>query len=282
MASLWRTQRPRFPHYISDGNGRDYYIKYNNAGYWEGQVKIYKKPEMLGSKICQFYIDYFVIVLFMCSFGDFLFLKDVFNTNIWSWVNVITFSALIIIPYDKLLRRDYLKVNKYDLYKKEYKDCIDFTEDYERINPINQKEGKINYLKKLKEREIISETEYHNCLKDIYNINIMQVYYKTIKNNEKVDIDIKEYNDVNDNKISNNNEINKINSGINMENNKINNLINNASFASNENLNKNKKKVKKKKKALNKNPLNLNKLNFFNSQDIFDNIVGNNDNNNQD
>ena len=45
MASLWRTQRPRFPHYISDGNGRDYYIKYNNAGYWEGQFKVFKKPD---------------------------------------------------------------------------------------------------------------------------------------------------------------------------------------------------------------------------------------------
>ena len=45
MASLWRTQRPRFPQYISDGNGRDYYIKYNNAGYWDGQFKIYKKPD---------------------------------------------------------------------------------------------------------------------------------------------------------------------------------------------------------------------------------------------
>ena len=45
MASLWRTQRPRFPHYISDGNGRDYYIKYNNAGYWEDQFKISKKPD---------------------------------------------------------------------------------------------------------------------------------------------------------------------------------------------------------------------------------------------
>ena len=45
MASLWRTQRPRFPRYVSDGNGRDYYIKYNNAGYWEGQSKIYKKPD---------------------------------------------------------------------------------------------------------------------------------------------------------------------------------------------------------------------------------------------
>lgn len=45
MANLWRTQRPRFPLYTSDGNGRDYYIKYNNAGYWENQFKIIKKPD---------------------------------------------------------------------------------------------------------------------------------------------------------------------------------------------------------------------------------------------
>ena len=45
MANLWRTQRPRFPLYASDGNGRDYYIKYNNAGYWENQFKIIKKPD---------------------------------------------------------------------------------------------------------------------------------------------------------------------------------------------------------------------------------------------
>ena len=45
MANLWRTQRPRFPLYSSDGNGRDYYIKYNNAGYWDDQFKIIKKPD---------------------------------------------------------------------------------------------------------------------------------------------------------------------------------------------------------------------------------------------
>lgn len=45
MASLWRTQRPRFPQYISDGSGRDYYIKFNNAGYWEDQFKVKKKPD---------------------------------------------------------------------------------------------------------------------------------------------------------------------------------------------------------------------------------------------
>ena len=45
MANLWRTQRPRFPQYTSDGSGRDYYIKFNNAGYWDDQFKIQKKPE---------------------------------------------------------------------------------------------------------------------------------------------------------------------------------------------------------------------------------------------
>ena len=45
MANLWRTQRPRFPLYQSDGFGRDYYIKYTNGGYWENQFNLTKKPD---------------------------------------------------------------------------------------------------------------------------------------------------------------------------------------------------------------------------------------------
>ena len=45
MANLWRTQRPRFPLYESDGLGRDYYIKYTNGGYWENQFYLTKKPD---------------------------------------------------------------------------------------------------------------------------------------------------------------------------------------------------------------------------------------------
>ena len=44
MSNLWRTHRPRIPTYISDGSGRDYYIKYNNAGYWDEQYKMHLKP----------------------------------------------------------------------------------------------------------------------------------------------------------------------------------------------------------------------------------------------
>ena len=45
MASLWRTQRPRFPLYIPDGRGRDYYIKYDNGGYWSTQFTLKKNPD---------------------------------------------------------------------------------------------------------------------------------------------------------------------------------------------------------------------------------------------
>ena len=44
-SSLWRTQRPRFPLYIPDGRGRDYYIKFDNGGYWSTQFNIKKKPD---------------------------------------------------------------------------------------------------------------------------------------------------------------------------------------------------------------------------------------------
>ena len=45
MSSLWRTQRPRFPLYIPDGRGRDYYIKFDNGGYWSTQFSLKKKPD---------------------------------------------------------------------------------------------------------------------------------------------------------------------------------------------------------------------------------------------
>ena len=50
MAAIWRTGRPRFPRYVSDGRGRDYYIMYDNGGYWEDQFKLLKKPDYEYSK----------------------------------------------------------------------------------------------------------------------------------------------------------------------------------------------------------------------------------------
>ena len=45
MTSLWRTERPRFPLYSPDGRGRDYYIKFDNGGYWADQFQLRKVPD---------------------------------------------------------------------------------------------------------------------------------------------------------------------------------------------------------------------------------------------
>lgn len=55
MANLWRTQRPRFPLYQSDGFGRDYYIKYTNGGFWDDQFILTKKPDYVRSKYNNFH-----------------------------------------------------------------------------------------------------------------------------------------------------------------------------------------------------------------------------------
>ena len=55
MANLWRTQRPRFPLYQSDGLGRDFYIKYTNGGFWEDQFVISKKPDYIRPKYNNFH-----------------------------------------------------------------------------------------------------------------------------------------------------------------------------------------------------------------------------------
>ena len=253
---------------------------------------IYKKPEMIGEKICKFYIDYFVIALFVYGLGDYFFLKETYNNNIWSLVSIITFGAFIFIPYIKLLNRDYLNINKCDFYQKEYKDCLEFMQDYERANPINKKEGKINYLKKLKEKEIITENELNNYIKDIYNVNIMQIFYK---NKHKMKDSIKKYSNIINNNINNllnnnDNLINNDNNLINSENNNDNNLIindnnltnnNNVDLSSNINININnnktttkKKIIKKKKKSLIIKPLDLNQVNDLNSnsKDVYNNF----------
>ena len=220
------------------------------------------------------YINYFVIILFVYTIGDLFLLRNTFDTNIWTWINLITFGTLIFIPYSKLITIDYLKVNKYDIFRKEYKNCIDIIQDYERVNPINQKEGKINYLKKLKSKEIISENEHQNYLKDIYNINIMQIYYKN-KNREDLKKNNNEIENVNVKQNRNNKDSDKINDEININNIKNIDLNNNASFSSNAKIDSTKKKLKKKKKPLADNQLNLNKLNASSSNDIFANVDGN-------
>jgi hypothetical protein len=156
-------------------------------GYWLEKfnfANMYKKPEMLNRQLAEFYISYFILVFFAYGVGDYIFLRDVYDSKIWSLINIIAFGILIIIPYHRLLSKEYFDVEESELNNKKYNDAyFSFRIDYERANPMTKKEGTVNYLKKLRNENMIDENTYRKQLEDINNANLMDLYYKQRFNN---------------------------------------------------------------------------------------------------
>ena len=150
-------------------------------GYWLEKYNFanrYKKPEMLNRQLAEFYVSYFIVVFFAYGVGDYIFLKDVYDSKIWSLINIIAFGILIIIPYHRLLSRDFFDVQESMLDKRKFDEAyLSFYTDYERANPMTKKEGNINYLNKLKNENLIDEETYRKMLKEINNANLMELYY---------------------------------------------------------------------------------------------------------
>ena len=148
---------------------------------------IYKRPEMLNEELCKEYVNHFILAIFACGVGDYIFKSDVYETKIWSLINIILFGCLIIIPYYYFI--DYIMKNNLDLKEsKVHKKKLDevyynFYNDYERANPMTMKRGRINYLKSLKERGIISDTIYTKNIQNLDNVNLMKLYYTAINHN---------------------------------------------------------------------------------------------------
>ena len=156
-------------------------------GYWLEKfnfANMYKKPEMLNRQLAEYYVSYFILVFFAYGVGDYIFLKDVYDSSIWSLINIIVFGILIIIPYHRLLSKEYFDVEESELNNKKYNDAyFSFRIDYERANPMTKKEGTINYLTKLRNENKIDEKTYGKLLEDINNANLMDLYYKQRFNN---------------------------------------------------------------------------------------------------
>ena len=144
-------------------------------------VKMYKKPIMLNSKIIEIYSNYFIINLLIVSLADYSFLKDVFNSNMWITVNLILFSILTILPYNKVLSVDLIQINESDIKAEElYEDYFyNFFNDYERNNPITKKEGIKHFLDKLLEKFLITKNEYDDILRNYEHMNLLEIYYKS-------------------------------------------------------------------------------------------------------
>ena len=147
-------------------------------------ANMYKKPEMINRHIDEFYVSYFIVVFFAYGVGDYIFLRDVYDSKKLSLVNIIVFGILIIIPYHRILSKEYFDVEESELnYRKYDDDYLSFPLDYERANPMTRKEGITNYLTKLIGLCLIDEKTYRKQLEEINNTNLMDLYYKQRTNN---------------------------------------------------------------------------------------------------
>ena len=144
--------------------------------------KLYKRPEMINSKICEFYSNYFIINIFMLAIGDYIFTKDNIPNNKWPLFNIIFFGILLLIPYNQILAFDFLGINESDLKQEKYEDIFfTFYNDYERSNPMTKKEGIKRFVNKLREKNFIEENHYKNIIENLENINLMELYYESKK-----------------------------------------------------------------------------------------------------
>ena len=143
--------------------------------------KMYKRPEMLNSKICEFYSNYFIFSFFMLCIGDYIFLRDIYRDTSWAISNLVIFGILLIIPYNQILIFDFIGIDESEIKKDQnYEDYyFSFFNDYEKNNPITKKEGIKHFLKKLKEKALISNKDYDIILKNFENVNLLEIYYKS-------------------------------------------------------------------------------------------------------
>lgn len=143
-------------------------------------LRIYKKPTMFDHTLCFFYIDYFVFALFVYGIGNWVFLAKSLRTHFYEYFNIIFYGLLCIIPYHRLLRSCDLSKSYENTNEIGYEDAyFSFQFDYERLNPKTQKQGVINYLRRLKDRFVITEAMFTQAVEHLKSINIMKLFHPT-------------------------------------------------------------------------------------------------------
>ena len=144
-------------------------------------IGLYKRPEILNSRLCRFYVSNFKWAIFIFVLGNYIFLSPLNKnqrTN-WSLINLIIFLVLCLIPYQAF------KVNpignsegedKFDTYKKNY---MYFSTDYEKLNPFTRKQAYTKYFQLLIDERVIDPVEGQRIISNIQNTNEITSYLKT-------------------------------------------------------------------------------------------------------
>ena len=144
-------------------------------------VGLYKRPEILNSKLCIFYVSNFKWAIFVFALGNYIFLSPL-NKNQrlnWSLINLIIFFILGLIPYQSI-KIDTVGISESESKRDTYKDSyIFFSTDYEKLCPFTRKKAYIKYFKKLITDQIIDKHEGKRIIDDLEETNEMAAYIKT-------------------------------------------------------------------------------------------------------
>ena len=144
----------------------------------------YKRPEVLNSKLCKYFIHYFKFVVAAFCVGNYVFLRDLekhYHID-WSLINLILFLVIACIPYHSI-QFNLLGVKEGEITKGSYDEYeLMFPTDYEKQNPLTKKAAMIKYLQKLREQNLIDKFQSEYLINSIQKESPIVNYYKTSKN----------------------------------------------------------------------------------------------------
>ncbi len=144
-------------------------------------IGLYKRPEVLNSSLCRFYVSNFKWSIFIFAIGNYIFLAPINKDQrtSWSLINLIVFFVLCLIPYQaikfKTLGESEGKV-KLETYEENY---YFFSTDYEKLNPFTRKQAYVKYFTRLIDDKIIDPKEGRRIINNVQNLNEIMGYVHT-------------------------------------------------------------------------------------------------------
>ena len=144
---------------------------------------LYKRPELLNSRLCKYFINHFNIIVAVFCIGNYIFLRD-FEKHCsinWSLINMILFIIIAFIPYHSI-KVNLIGTSEGEVTKGSYGDYeMMFPTDYEKQNPLTRKNGMIKYFKRLEQLDLIDRIQSQTLIDNIKRESTMDSYYKTSK-----------------------------------------------------------------------------------------------------
>ena len=141
-------------------------------------IGLYKRPEILNSRLCKFYVQNFKWSIFIFALGNYIFLGSLNENqrkNSWSLINLLVFFVLGLIPYQNYI---FYSIGSEGEQKKDtyHDNFFYFSTDYEKLNPFTRRNGYINYFQQLIDQRIIDPTEGNRIINKVKNTNEITGY----------------------------------------------------------------------------------------------------------